>query len=113
LLYGKEDKISIHLDLNAMTYIANIEDLEEVSPFQRRYDQLMQLEEQINEALRKMTQIKQFIKKHFYQGTSAKYFQKGQLVLLWNKFKETSSLHTKFEAFWIGPYIVENNLGYN
>jgi hypothetical protein len=42
-----------------------------------------------------------------------KDFQKGKLVLLWNKAKEKPSLHTKFEKIWIGPYIIENILGYN
>jgi hypothetical protein len=35
------------------------------------------------------------------------------MVLLWNKEKENPSLHTKFEALWIGPYTIEKNLGYN
>jgi hypothetical protein len=42
----------------------------------------MQLEEQRNEELMKMNQRQHVINKHFYQGTSAKYFQKGQLVLM-------------------------------
>jgi hypothetical protein len=40
-------------------------------------------------------------------------FQKGELVLLWNKAKEKPSMHTKFKALWIGPYIVEKILGFN
>jgi len=42
-----------------------------------------------------------------------KDFQKGKLVLLWNKAKEKPSLHTKFEALWIELYIIKNILGYN
>jgi len=38
---------------------------------------LIQLEEQINEASRKMSQRQEIIKRHFDQGTSTKYFQKG------------------------------------
>jgi hypothetical protein len=34
-------------------------------------------------------------------------------VLLWNKAKEKPSMDTKFEALWIGPYIVEKILGFN
>ena len=67
----------IHLDLNALNYIVNIEYLEEVSPLQRRCNQLMQLGEQRNESLRKMSQRQQIVKKHFDQGVSEKYFQKG------------------------------------
>jgi hypothetical protein len=60
-----------------------------------------------------MSQRQQTIKRHFDQSASTKYFQKGQLVLLWNKEKEKPSLHTKFEALWIGPYMIEKVLGYN
>jgi hypothetical protein len=42
-----------------------------------------------------------------------KNFQKGELVLLWNKAKEKSSMHTKFEALWIRPYVIEKILGFN
>jgi hypothetical protein len=76
LVYGKEAKIPIHLELNALTYIVNIEDLEEVSPLQRRYDQLMQLEEQRNEALRKMTQRQQLLRNILIKAHQ-KIFSKG------------------------------------
>jgi hypothetical protein len=42
-----------------------------------------------------------------------KNFQKGELVLLWNKAKEKPFMHTKFEALWIRPYVVEKILGFN
>jgi hypothetical protein len=60
-----------------------------------------------------MSQRQQIIKKYFDQSTTTKDFQKGQLVLLWNKAKENPSMHIKFEELWIGPYIIENILGYN
>jgi hypothetical protein len=34
-------------------------------------------------------------------------------VLLWNKAKEKPSMHRKFEAIWIRPYVVEKILGFN
>jgi hypothetical protein len=34
-------------------------------------------------------------------------------VLLSNKAKEKPSMHTKLEALWIRPYIVEKILGFN
>jgi len=42
-----------------------------------------------------------------------KKFQKGELVLIWNKAKEKTSMQKKFEVLWIGPYIIENILGFN
>jgi hypothetical protein len=53
------------------------------------------------------------VKKYFDQSTTIKYFLKDQLVLLWNKEKEKPSLHSKFDALWIGPYQIEKICGFN
>jgi hypothetical protein len=42
-----------------------------------------------------------------------KNFQKGELVLPWNKAKENPSMHTKLETLWIEPYVIEKILGFN
>jgi hypothetical protein len=55
----------------------------------------------------------QVVKRYFDKSTTSRYFQKYQLVLLWNKAKEKPSFHTKFEALWIGPYQIEKVIGYN
>jgi hypothetical protein len=34
-------------------------------------------------------------------------------VLLWNKAKQKTSIHTKFEELWIRPYIIEKILIFN
>jgi hypothetical protein len=36
LVYGKEEKMSISLKLNALISVVNIEDMEDSSPIQRR-----------------------------------------------------------------------------
>jgi len=59
-----------------------------------------------------MNQRLKIIKNYFDHRKTMKEFQKGQVVLLWNKEKENPSLHTKFEVLWIVPYIIEKNLGY-
>jgi hypothetical protein len=46
LVYGKEARMTINLEINALAYTVNIEDLEEVSPLQKRYNQLIRLDEQ-------------------------------------------------------------------
>jgi hypothetical protein len=60
-----------------------------------------------------MSQRQHNIKKYFNQSASVNNFQKDQLVLLWNKEKEKPSLHTKFEALWIGSYVNEKVIGNN
>ena len=46
LVYGKEAKIPISLELNALISVVNTEDTEESSPIQRMINQLLKLEEE-------------------------------------------------------------------
>lgn len=56
------------------------------------------MHEMVNKSRRK-----QEVKRYFDQISTINDFQNDQLVLLWNKPKIKRSLHTKFEALWIGP----------
>jgi hypothetical protein len=103
----------ISLKLNALISVVNTEDTEDSSPIQRRINQLLKLEEERSKALNRTSQRQQSIKRYFDQSKTVNNFQKGDLVLLWNKAKEKLSMHTKFEALWIRPYVVENILGFN
>ena len=51
LVYGKEAKIPISLELNALISVVNTEDTKESSPIQRRINQLLKLEEERRKAL--------------------------------------------------------------
>jgi hypothetical protein len=46
LVYGKEVKILISLELNALIFVVNTEDTKDNSPIQRRINQLLKLEEE-------------------------------------------------------------------
>jgi hypothetical protein len=46
LVYGKEEKIPISLELNALTFVVNRDDAENISSIQRRIIQLLKLEEE-------------------------------------------------------------------
>jgi hypothetical protein len=46
LVYGKEEKMSINLELNALIYVVNIEDTKDTSPIQKMINQLLKLEEE-------------------------------------------------------------------
>jgi hypothetical protein len=113
LVYGKEAKIPINLELIALISVVNTEDTEDTSPTQERINQLLKLEEERRKALNQTSQRQQIVKKNFDQSITMKNFQKGESVLLWNKAKENPSMHTKFESLWIEPYVVENILGFN
>ena len=82
LVYGKEVNMPIILELNALTYVVNLEDVEDTSPLHKRLKQLLILEEERSEALHKISQRKQNVKKYFDQSATIKNFQKGELVFL-------------------------------
>jgi hypothetical protein len=63
--------------------------------------------------MNRTSQRQQSINRYFDENTTVKKFQKGELVLLWKKAKEKPSMLTKFEALWIGPYIIEKIMGLN
>jgi hypothetical protein len=46
LVYGKEAKMPISLELNALIYVINTDDTEDNSPIQKRINQLLKLEEE-------------------------------------------------------------------
>jgi hypothetical protein len=46
LVYGKEARMLLHMELNALVITTNNEDMEKISPLQKQYHELMLLEEQ-------------------------------------------------------------------
>jgi len=55
LVYGKEARLPLHLELNAFVVATENEDSKDISPLQAHYYQLLQLEEQRGKALENMT----------------------------------------------------------
>jgi hypothetical protein len=100
----------VHIELNALAISTGIEDEEGITPMQARFHQLMQLEEQREHALTNIQKRQEVVKKYFDRSATVKDLCKDQFVLLWNKAKEKPSLHSKFDALWIGPYQIENKL---
>jgi hypothetical protein len=44
LVYGKEEKMLINLEINALVFVVNTEDTKDNSPIQKRINQLLKLE---------------------------------------------------------------------
>jgi hypothetical protein len=55
LVYGKEVNMPINLELNDFSYAINLEDTEYTPPLQNRLNRLLRLEEEISEALKKIS----------------------------------------------------------
>jgi hypothetical protein len=65
LVYGKEEKMPICLELNALNFVVNTEDEKYNSPMQKRVNQLLKLEEEQNKSLNRTSQRQQSIKRYF------------------------------------------------
>jgi hypothetical protein len=63
--YGKEAKMSISLELNALNFVVNTEDEEDSSLIQRRINQLLKLEEEQSKSPNRTSQRHQSIKRYF------------------------------------------------
>jgi hypothetical protein len=63
LVYGKEEKIPINLELNTLISTINTKDTEDTSTTQKRINQLLKLEEERNKALNWTSQRQQIVKK--------------------------------------------------
>jgi hypothetical protein len=82
LVYGKEAKMSNILELNALTFVVNIEGAKDFSPMQHRVNQLLKLEEERSKSMNRTSQRQQSVKKYFDQNTTVNNFQRGELVLI-------------------------------
>jgi len=54
----------------------------------------------------KSTTYQKKIKESFDRRAKTYNFQVGDLVLKWDALKEKKANHGKFEAFWIGHFII-------
>ena len=73
----------------------------------------MGLDESWWEELDKIIDKQWGIETHFDQTTHNHMFEKGDLVLLWDKKNEISGKHGKFDSLWLGPYIIDEKIGRN
>ena len=78
LVYGKEEKMTINLDLNALTFVVNTEDAEDFSHMQKSINQLLKLEEERIKDMNKTSQRQKSVKKYFDQNTTIKNFQREE-----------------------------------
>ena len=53
--------------------------------------------------------LREILTNHPNQG----FFQKGDMVLLWDKRREKPGKHGKFDSLWMGPYIIHDVVGDN
>ena len=71
---------------------------------------MYQIREQLVE---KATAHQQKVKEAFDKKAKRNNFRVGDLVMKWAAFKENKGNHGKFDALWIGPFIISQIQGKN
>ncbi|XP_057852967.2 uncharacterized protein LOC131063195 [Cryptomeria japonica] len=105
LVYGKEARLPILLEFPALD-LSNQLDMIEEEPMSTRLAQLIELEEVRNEAMRQIEHHQAQMKRYFDKRASPRVFKEGDIVLKQDEFKSRPGKHTKFDAFWSGPYMI-------
>lgn len=60
-----------------------------------------------------MQHIRRELKKLLRGGQKKNNFQVGDLVLKWDALKDKKGNHGKFDALWVGPFIISQIQGNN
>jgi len=76
-------------------------------------DQLVELDENRRKALDHSIRSQEKVKKTFGKSSKQRDFQTGGAVLPWDKRREKSGNHDKFDSLWTGPYIIQDIVSNN
>lgn len=106
LVYGKEARLPLSVELPALDIVHQLEMFEERDPMSIRYTELMKLKETRDKAMKTLEYHQLRTKKTFDKKAKAKFFREGDLVLKWDVLKSGQGKHTKFDHFWAGPFII-------
>ncbi|XP_059073533.1 uncharacterized protein LOC131874261 [Cryptomeria japonica] len=102
---------------NALSFvgsrISNWLDMIEEEPMSARLAQLIELEEVRNKEMRQIEHHQAQIKRYFDKWASPRVFKEGDIVLKWDEFRSRPGKHTKFDAFWSGPYMISEYKQHN
>ena len=75
--------------------------------------ELVELDEVRRRAVDQNIKSQDKVKSNFDRSSRPRTFQKGDTVLLWDKWREKPSKHRKFDNLWMGPYIIHDIAGVN
>jgi len=111
LIYGLDVTFPIHLNLPVYQFVQKYgldEDFQ-----QSIIDRLVELDERRRKALDQSIKNQEKVKKTCDKSSKQRDFQAGDTVLLWNKRREKSRSHSKFDSLWTCPYIIQDMAGKN
>ncbi|XP_059075103.1 uncharacterized protein LOC131065311 [Cryptomeria japonica] len=105
LVYGKEARLPLFVELPTLDIMHQLEMFEEHDPVAVRYAQLMKLKELIDKAMKSMEYNQLQTRKFFDEKATPRVFREGDIVLIWDVLKSRPGQHTKFDK-WSGPFII-------
>ena len=106
LVYGKEARLPIFTELLALDLASQLVLFEPSDHMAVRYAQLLELEEIRSKAMQNMEFQELQTKRAFDKKARSRSFKVGDLVLKWDELKSRPGKHSKFDAFWSGPFII-------
>eukprot|EP00253_Pinus_taeda_P009500 PITA_09500 len=111
--YGKEAILPPNLYLPALRLAQESQGTPCLS-IQSRINTLVKLEEERSKTKEKFTIHQAQLKRWFdRKSTRSHKFEVGDIVLKWHWAHEDKGKHTKFQALWVGPFEIVENIGHH
>ena len=107
LVYGREARLSISLEFPTLELDHQLELIEDDAMIVRMAE-LMEMEEKRSQAMQTLKTHQQQVKKSFDKKARVRIFREGDLVLKWDADREKLGRHSKFDALWSGPYLINS-----
>ncbi|XP_059066338.1 uncharacterized protein LOC131857657 [Cryptomeria japonica] len=105
LVYGKQEKLSLGNLLPVHRFIVD-EEVEFLNPMEERLIQFLELDEIMREASKHNFKMQQQVKALHDKKYNDIKFKEGDWVLVWNARNQDKGKHDKFEALYIGPFVI-------
>ena len=109
--YGLDVTFPIHLKFLVYQLLQDFSSNQDA--VQNIINQLVELDEVRRRAVEKSISNQDKVKKNFDKSSKPRSFQKGDIVLLWDKRREKLGKHGKFDSLWLGPFIIYGVAGTN
>ncbi|XP_059068320.1 uncharacterized protein LOC131858869 [Cryptomeria japonica] len=110
LVYGSKARMPINNLLLVYKFIHE-NNLEMLDPLEEKMEMLAELDESREDSHRKNLKLQQKSKYLFEKKASERKFKINDLVLFWNARAQDKGKHDKFDALWLGPFVVAEKNG--
>ncbi|XP_057856954.2 uncharacterized protein LOC131066248 [Cryptomeria japonica] len=110
LVYGKEARLPLSNLIPVYKFVTE-KSSEEVNFMEDRFMALAELDECRREDHDRNIQRQQMVKALHDKRACDKKIEEGEWVLRWNAKDQDKGKHGKFDALWLGPYIIFEKSG--